>query len=62
VATATAVGTGVGALATTAGWPVTIGSWLGATSATGVGLALAACPLLTRLLSGGPLVELPPWP
>jgi hypothetical protein len=63
VATAPTVGAGVGALATTpAGWPVTIGSSLGAASAIGVGLVPAACALLAWGLDDAPLVELPPCP
>jgi hypothetical protein len=63
VATATAVGAGVGTpAATAAGWPVTIGSWLGGVSALGLGLAPPPCPLLGRLFEDARAAELPLCP
>jgi hypothetical protein len=60
---ATAVGAGVGGpAATAAGWPVTIGSWLGVVPAVGVGLVPAPCPPLAGLLAAERAAELPAWP
>jgi hypothetical protein len=57
------VGAGVGLpAAISPGWPLTIGIWLGAVLAVGVGLVPADCPFLVRLGAEAPVVGVVPWP